>query len=76
MPVIAGALLLMLVASPDTPTGPAKHGNILMGIAVSATFAYGTIHLFMDLVERIGLMPFVVYRCCWAWRYWCVTQGI
>ena len=77
MPVIAGALLLMLVASPDTPTGPAKHGNILMAFAVSATFAYGTIHLFMDLVERIGLMPFVVYRmllglALWVW----VTQGI
>ncbi len=76
MPVIAGALLLV-VASPDTPAGSAKHGNVLMAFAVSAIFAYGTIHLFMGLVERMGLMPFVVYRmllglALWVW----VTQGI
>lgn len=35
----------------------------LTGIAVSAVTAYATIRLFLDWVQRIGFMPFVIYRC-------------
>ncbi len=35
----------------------------LTGIAVSAVTAYATIALFLGWVQRIGFMPFVIYRC-------------
>lgn len=35
---------------------------LLLAVAVSALCAYLTIHFFLKLVERIGLVPFVVYR--------------
>lgn len=35
----------------------------ITGIAVSAVTAYATISLFLDWVQRIGFMPFVIYRC-------------
>lgn len=35
----------------------------ITGIAVSAVTAYATISLFMEWVQRIGFMPFVIYRC-------------
>ncbi len=77
MPVIAGALLVMLVAYPDSRIGLAAHYSVLMAFAVSAIFAYGTIRLFMDLVQRIGLMPFVVYRILFGLALWVwITQEI
>ena len=78
MPVIAGALLVMLVTSPATSMGigPSVDTNMLWAFSMSAIFAYGTIRLFMHWVERVGLMPFVIYRVLlglvlWVW----VTQG-
>lgn len=78
MPVIAGALLVMLATSHATSMGmgPSVDSNMLWGFGMSAVFAYGTIRLFMHWVERIGLMPFVIYRVLlglvlWFW----VTQG-
>ena len=35
---------------------------VIAGTAVSGVVAYLTIHWFLKLVERIGLVPFVVYR--------------
>ena len=35
---------------------------LLLGFAVSAVFAFATIHLFVAFVERVGMLPFVVYR--------------
>ena len=35
---------------------------IALGFAVSAVFALLTIRLFLVLVERIGFMPFIIYR--------------
>ncbi len=35
---------------------------ILLGAAISGVSAYLCIHLFLKLLERIGMMPFVVYR--------------
>ncbi|NOX08350.1 MAG: undecaprenyl-diphosphate phosphatase [Gammaproteobacteria bacterium] len=35
---------------------------ILLGTVLSALSAYACIHFFLKLLERIGMMPFVIYR--------------
>ncbi len=34
----------------------------ILGIALSAITAFACIHVFLKLIERIGMMPFVIYR--------------
>jgi undecaprenyl-diphosphatase len=61
MPVILGASIMMLASAPKEnllSTG----SMVLPPLIASAIFAYGTISLLMRLVERVGLMPFVIYR--------------
>ena len=41
---------------------PVAWGNILLGTAIAAASAYLCIQLFMRLIERVGMLPFVVYR--------------
>lgn len=36
--------------------------DLLMGAMISALSAYACIHYFLMLLERIGMMPFVIYR--------------
>ncbi len=43
-------------------SAPVAWGEILLGTAVAAISAYLCIHFFMRLIERIGMLPFVVYR--------------
>ncbi len=57
--LMAGALeLLELVES----TEPVDYGSLGLGVVLSFTVAYLTIGLFLRLVERIGMVPFVLYR--------------
>ena len=35
---------------------------MLIGVVLSALMAYLCIHLFLKLLERIGMLPFVLYR--------------
>ena len=35
---------------------------ILVGVVVSAVSAYACIHFFLKLLDRIGMLPFVIYR--------------
>lgn len=35
---------------------------IFIGVVLSALTAYLCIHLFLKLLERIGMLPFVLYR--------------
>lgn len=57
--LMAGALeLLELVES----TEPVDYGSLWLGVVLSFTVAYLTIGLFLRLVERIGMVPFVLYR--------------
>jgi len=35
---------------------------LLLGVALSGLAAYSCIHWFLKLVERIGMLPFVIYR--------------
>lgn len=37
-------------------------GDLLIGAVVSAISAYACIHFFLRLLDRIGMLPFVIYR--------------
>ncbi len=61
IPVIALAGMLKgieLVKSPE----PVDWSLILTGVSISAVIAYLTIGWFLKLLERVGLLPFVLYR--------------
>lgn len=61
IPTIAGSGLLLtldLLKQPDS-----AHWNVLLlGAFIAAVSAYLCIHFFLKLLERIGMLPFVVYR--------------
>lgn len=61
IPVILGAALLKfmdLLAQPE----PVDWPFLLTGFAASALVAYLAIVFFLRLLERLGMLPFVVYR--------------
>jgi len=37
-------------------------GTLSVGVVVSAAMAFACMHWFMRIIERIGMMPFVIYR--------------
>lgn len=41
---------------------PVQWSVLVLGAAVSGVMAYFTIHLFLKLLDRVGMVPFVVYR--------------
>lgn len=45
-----------------TSNEPVAWGFLIIGAAVSAVLAFACMHWFMRFVERVGMMPFVVYR--------------
>ncbi len=62
VPIILGAMLFMsidLLSDVDSPVSPLQ---VLVAMLVSGLSAYTTIALFLRLLDRIGLMPFVWYR--------------
>jgi undecaprenyl-diphosphatase len=57
--VLAGGLLTLdLIKSPDLVDWRA----MTIGVVTSAITAYVCIHFFLKLLERIGMLPFVIYR--------------
>ena len=61
IPVItlAGGLLTFdLVQQPE----PVAWADIALGTGISMISAYACIHLFLKVIERIGFMPFIIYR--------------
>ncbi len=61
MPAIAGASTLEtfeLIRSPD----PVPWVVMGVGLLVAATSAYFCIKLFLNIIERIGMLPFMLYR--------------
>lgn len=75
VPVIGTAVLLMLFTM-GSGQSSLSGGVALSAFGISAIFAYATIKAFMYWVERIGLMPFVLYRLAlglvlWVW----IIQG-
>lgn len=61
IPVIAGAGLLMGLDLAETGSQAAWQ-MIAAGALVSAVSAWSCIHLFLKALDRIGMMPFVIYR--------------
>jgi len=61
IPVIA---IAMIVETFDlvNQVGSVDWSLLLLGFIISAITAYATIVFFIRLVERIGLLPFVIYR--------------
>ncbi len=61
IPVITlagGLLTLDLIQEP----GLVDWGAMIIGMVTSAIMAYACIHFFLKLLERIGMLPFVIYR--------------
>ena len=61
IPVITlagGLLTLDLIQQPE----PVAWVDIALGLGISTLSAYACIHLFLQLIERIGFMPFIIYR--------------
>jgi undecaprenyl-diphosphatase len=61
IPTILGALTLLIF---DLNNGNVSFDlfNISIGFFTSMIFAFFTIKLFLKLVEKIGMIPFVAYR--------------
>jgi undecaprenyl-diphosphatase len=57
--VLAGALLVYELAAGE---GRVDWGVLLLGAVASGLAAYACIHVFLRLLERIGMLPFVIYR--------------
>ncbi|UTA49417.1 undecaprenyl-diphosphate phosphatase [Simiduia sp. 21SJ11W-1] len=60
IPIIAasaGYLSYKLLALPAV-----DWGTLGLGFVLSALSAYGCIHFFMQVISRMGMMPFVIYR--------------
>jgi undecaprenyl-diphosphatase len=72
IPIIGAAGLLQTIELAGG--GPVDWQLIAIASAVSALTAYACIGLFLRLVERVGLLPFVIYRCLLAavlfWIWW------
>ena len=61
IPTILGALILMLVKDAYA-VAPGDLLILITGFFTSLIIAFLTIKLFLQFVERIGMMPFVLYR--------------
>ena len=46
--------------------GPVDWNSLIIGTAISAVSAYLCIHFFLKLLERVGMLPFVIYRLALA----------
>jgi undecaprenyl-diphosphatase len=62
IPVIAAALLAMLVKEFELIYSSGNLAVTLIAMLVAAVSAYATIAFFVGLVTRVGMMPFVIYR--------------
>ena len=61
IPVIFGAGLLQLLDLLEAPEA-VDWGLLAAATALAGVSAYACIALFIGFIERIGLMPFVIYR--------------
>ncbi len=62
VPIIAGAMLFMLLKVGEQGLGAVSLTQVCVAVVIAAGSAYATIALFIKLLDRIGLMPFVWYR--------------
>ena len=61
IPAISGAALMAWMELPADARG-VQLPNLGLGAAIAGLSAYACIRLFIALIERIGLMPYVYYR--------------
>jgi undecaprenyl-diphosphatase len=61
MPAIAGAAIFETVELLQSPM-PVPWLLLAIGLAVAAVSAYFCIRLFLGVIERIGMLPFMLYR--------------
>lgn len=57
--VLAGGYETLKLVKSDTPV---EWGTLILGAVLSALTAFLCIHWFLKLLERIGMLPFVIYR--------------
>jgi undecaprenyl-diphosphatase len=73
IPIIALAGGYEVFALLQRPT-QAHWGFLILGALISALSAYLCIHLFLELLDRIGMLPFVIYRLALGaallWLFW------
>ena len=62
IPIIAASGLLRGIQFLQTDTESVEWLVLLYAIFISAVVAYLCIHYFLQLIERIGFLPFVIYR--------------
>lgn len=61
IPVITLAGMMLTLDLVKQP-GVVDWGSMVIGVVTSAITAYLCIHFFLKLLERIGMLPFVIYR--------------
>ena len=61
IPTIFGALVLLIIEMQSTFEA-FNYMNLIIGFFISMIIAFLTIKLFLNFVERIGMIPFVIYR--------------
>jgi undecaprenyl-diphosphatase len=57
--ILSGGLLPLDLMQSDAPEA---WGSIALGMALAFAAAYLCIHYFLQFIERIGMLPFVLYR--------------
>jgi undecaprenyl-diphosphatase len=69
--VLAGGLETLDLLRADAP---APWLDLVLGAVLSAASAYICIHVFLKLLERVGMLPFVIYRLALGafllWVFW------
>ena len=60
IPTIAGAQLLLTLDLLEV--GVERWSELMAGAALAGLSAYACIHFFVSLVERTGMLPYVIYR--------------
>lgn len=72
VPVIAGAALFETIELVGSPA-PVDWLPIAVGLLVAASSAYVCIRVFLNVIDRIGMLPFMLYRLVLAgflfWLY-------
>jgi undecaprenyl-diphosphatase len=61
MPAIAGAAVLEFYSLLQS-TAPVPWGALVVGLALAAISAYLCIKFFLQAIDRIGMLPFMLYR--------------
>jgi undecaprenyl-diphosphatase len=60
IPVIAGAALLLMIDL--LQQAQVDWGGLLYALVVAMVTAFACIHWFLNIINRVGFLPFVIYR--------------